>query len=113
MIHPRRYGRRRILDLTFSHPDYTVGSGISPDLRLAEPDARGLYRRSGISVQDSCLQVSSYEPHPVHSDPAPKVAFLAQRFCARKQYTTVKIITCRNSAVKMIFITFCSVTKLS
>ncbi len=43
--------------LTFSHPDYTVGPGISPGHALARlPNAnsicaRGLYRRSGIKVE--------------------------------------------------------------
>jgi len=40
------------MDLTFSHPDYTVGFGIPSNLRLTESGARGLYRRSGISAQD-------------------------------------------------------------
>jgi len=32
----------------FSHPDCTVGSGISPDHARGLPLARGLYRRSGL-----------------------------------------------------------------
>ena len=34
----------------FSHPDYTVGSGITPDRASAHQalSARGLYRRLGI-----------------------------------------------------------------
>jgi hypothetical protein len=61
------------MDLTFSHPDYTVGSGIPPNLRLHQARARGLYRRSGICVQDCSLQAASYELRPVRLDPAPQV----------------------------------------
>jgi hypothetical protein len=40
-----------VLSQTFFHPDYTVGSGVSPGHAsdpLSRSDARGLYRRSGI-----------------------------------------------------------------
>ena len=63
---------------TFFHPDYTVGSGVSPDrgncslsesltARLAQTIPRGLYRRSGIGLNLS--------PHP-----APKVANRHSRY---------------------------------
>ena len=32
----------------FSHPDFTVGTGITP-VQLISPLARGLYHRSGIT----------------------------------------------------------------
>ncbi len=39
--------------MTFSHPDYTVGPGVAPDLPgRACSRARGLYRRSGIAGAD-------------------------------------------------------------
>jgi hypothetical protein len=34
---------------TFFHPDFTVGSGVSPDLHR-HTCARGLYRRSGMKA---------------------------------------------------------------
>ena len=49
--HPKRYsGSYTICSYTqhiFFHPDYTVGSGISPDRQ--QTVARGLYRRWGIA----------------------------------------------------------------
>ena len=42
-------GTLMVLLFIFSHPDFTVGSGISPDRRRALLCVRGLYRRYGIS----------------------------------------------------------------
>ncbi len=45
----RALHRRATRRSTFSHPDFTVGSGISPDLRLLAALA-GFHRRSGLAA---------------------------------------------------------------
>jgi hypothetical protein len=54
--HQKRFSGLARKNITFSHPDYTVGPGVSPD--HAPKGARGLYRRLGI-VTFLC-----YSPYP-------------------------------------------------
>lgn len=47
--------------LSFFHPDFTVGPGVSPDHALALAAARGLYHRLGIP---RLAEISMKAGHP-------------------------------------------------
>ena len=49
----------------FSHPDYTVGLGISPSRPLEDQAVRGLYRRLGITpCPEELFFLVKYYPLP-------------------------------------------------
>ncbi len=49
----------------FSHPDYTVGLGISPSRPLEDQAVRGLYRRLGIApCPEELFFLVKYYPLP-------------------------------------------------
>jgi hypothetical protein len=87
---------------TFSHPDYTVGTGVSPVHALSS--TRGLYRRSGIRSKfnlkhhpapkvawrfhsrRSFVQIITYPPERVNIPDLPILALQALTFCGKNTW---------------------------